>query len=90
MDIRAARTWRNRRTATLRALGDVGHIQALTTAHSGLRVVLEDGLGEVRPCRTSHSRAGATSSPLEGARTCNAMVPLRSALQQPDVATSSR
>ena len=44
MDIRAARTWRNRRTATLRALGD------------GLRVVLEDGLGEVRPCRTSQQQ----------------------------------
>ena len=28
--------------------------------------------------------------PWRGARTCNAMVPLRSALQQPDVATSSR
>ena len=64
MDIRAARTWRNRRTATLRALGDVGHIQALTTAHSGLRVVLGDGLGEVRPCRTSHvvSTAAAPST----------------------------
>ena len=56
MDIRAARTWRNRRTATLRDVGDVGHIQALTTAHSGLRVVLEDGLGEVRPCRTSQQQ----------------------------------
>ena len=33
-----------------------GHIQALTTAHSGLRVVLEDGLGEVRPCRTSQQQ----------------------------------
>ena len=67
MDIRAARTWRNRRTATLRALGDGGHIQALTTAHSGLRVVLEDGQpGECAPAGQVNSRAGATSSPLEG------------------------
>ena len=34
----------------------MGHIQALTTAHSGLRVVLENGLGEVRPCRTSQQQ----------------------------------
>ena len=38
-----------------------GHIQALTTAHSGLRVVLEDGQGKVRPCRTSQQQGRRTA-----------------------------